>query len=499
MTEVVVTRSGPVVELTLDRPAKKNAPTFPMYEALPVDSALAAVLPEGSLFAVGGRVRDELRGGLLGARVAAKDLDYVVTGLPADELERRLRSLGKVDLVGAAFAVFKVTFEGRTIDVALPRREKSTGQGHRDFLIESGPDIPLEDDLSRRDFRMNMIARALPSGNIVDPYGGADDIRESRIDILAERTFEEDPLRMLRAAQFAARFEYEATDRTREAMASAAPLAGTISAERLGDELTKLLRLAIRPSVGLELLRETGVLAHLWPEFLEGYGMEQNEWHAYDVYHHNLYTADAVPPGDLVLRLAALLHDVGKARTKDGPRFYRHEHVGAEMAREMLVRLRFPNEVVREVRELVKHHMYAADPQLEPKSLRRFVRRIGVAALESHSAFRAAEDADAAARVVLEQAGSHLRAAPVVDTHEQNPGHEQRRQREGDARAPDLDVDRRAGDYERNVDDERRPGLGDHARRIAAGGLGLLAAAGAIAATSAAPAAKYPARPACPS
>lgn len=362
-----------------------------MYELLPADRALAEVVPPGSLFAVGGRVRDELRREIEGVPVALKDLDYVVTGVPADRLEELLRGIGRVDLVGASFAVFKVTFDGRTVDVALPRRERSLGSGHRDFAVESGPRIPLEDDLARRDFRMNMIARALPSGEIVDPYGGEQDIRARRIDILTPRTFEEDPLRMLRAAQFSARFGYRLTGATRAAMTAAAPLARTVSAERVADEFTKLLVQAPKPSAGFELLRETGVLAQVWPELLEGLGVEQNEWHAYEVYRHNLETLDAVPPGDLVLRLAALLHDVGKPRTKDGPHFYRHEQVGADMARVMLGRLRFSNEVVDTAEHLVRQHMYVADPDLSDAAIRRFIRRIGVAHLDRQFALRAAD------------------------------------------------------------------------------------------------------------
>ena len=106
--------------------------------------------------------------------------------------------------------------------MALPRRERSTGTGHREFTIESGPEISLEDDLRRRDFRMNMIARRIDDEAIVDPYGGVADIQAARIDIVDEVTFREDPLRLLRAAQFAARFEFSPTDRTRAAMEAAA-------------------------------------------------------------------------------------------------------------------------------------------------------------------------------------------------------------------------------------------------------------------------------------
>jgi len=236
-----------------------------------------------------------------------------------------------------------------------------------------------------------MIARALPSGELVDPHGGEADIRARRIDVLSERAFEEDPLRMLRAAQFAARFEYEPTERTRAAMTAAAPLIATVSAERMADEFTKLFVLARKPSIGVELLRETGVLQYVWPELLEGVGVEQNQWHAYDCYRHTLATLDAAPPGDLVVRLAALLHDVGKPRTKDGPHFYRHEQVGADMAREMLERLRFSNDVVDKVTHLVRQHMYVGDPELSDPALRRLIRRIGPENLDRQFAVRAAD------------------------------------------------------------------------------------------------------------
>jgi tRNA nucleotidyltransferase/poly(A) polymerase len=342
-----------------------------------LDERLAEALPDGSLFAVGGRVRDEIRAAIEGRVAPAADSDYVVVGVPLEDLVERLRSIGRVDLVGAAFSVIKLTASNETVDVALPRRERSVGTGHRDFAVQGGPDVPLEDDLARRDFRMNMVARALPSGNLVDPYDGAADIRARRIDILKAETFAEDPLRMLRAAQFSARFEFAVTPALREAMTAAAALVSTVSPERVHDELEKLLTMSARPSVGLELLRETGVLAHVWPELLEGVGVEQNEWHAYDVWHHALATIDASSPGDLTLRLAALFHDVAKPRTKDGPHFYRHEIVGAELGGAMLERYRFSNDVTATTRHLVRQHMYVADPELSDAGVRRFIRRVG--------------------------------------------------------------------------------------------------------------------------
>jgi putative nucleotidyltransferase with HDIG domain len=356
-----------------------------------VDAALARVLPAGSLFSVGGRVRDQVRATFEQVEERQKDLDYVVTSITLDELRGRLERVARVDLVGASFAVFKVTLDGATVDVALPRKERSTGPLHRDFDVHGGPEVTLEEDLARRDFRMNALARAIPSGEIVDPWGGIADIEARRIDIMSDGAFEEDPLRMLRAAQFAARFEYELTPRTLEAMRASARRAHSISGERIAEELAKLLVLARRPSIGLELLRRTGVLEQIAPELVEGVGVEQNEWHAYDVWQHAMATVDAAPSGDLVLRLAALLHDVGKPRTKQGPHFYRHEQVGAEMTREMLRRLRFSNEVIEDVGHLVRQHMYAADATLTDAALRRSIRRIGPSYVDRQFALRHAD------------------------------------------------------------------------------------------------------------
>ena len=362
----------------------------------PLDDVLIAALPQAAVYAVGGRVRDEFRQRLEAIERPPKDLDYVVTGIPADALLRALETVGRVDVVGASFAVLKFRHAAGEADIALPRRERSTGVGHKEFAVEAGPEIPLEDDLGRRDFRMNTIARRVSDDAVVDPYGGIADIRAGRIDIVAESAFSDDPLRMLRAAQFASRFGYHLTERTAAAMTAAAALIGSVSGERIGEEFAKLMS-ARAPSIGIEILRGTGILAQLWPELLEGLGVDQNDWHAYDVYHHNLATLDAAPPGDLTLRLAALLHDIGKPRTaapRDdgrGNTFYQHEHVGAEMVQAMLARLRLPNETVETVVHLVRQHMYAADPDALDRTVRRFIRRIGPEHLERLFALRCAD------------------------------------------------------------------------------------------------------------
>ncbi len=366
-----------------------------MVDVSAIDRRLAGALPPGSLFAVGGRVRDEIRADGDGVPRPAKDLDYVVTGVTLKELVARLATIGRADVVGTSFAVVKTTIAGATVDVALPRRERSTGLGHREFLVEAGPDVPLYDDLARRDFRMNMLARRIGDGELLDPYGGVADIRARRIDLLRPAAFVEDPLRMLRACQFAARFDFGIAAATLATMRAAAPSVGTVSAERLRDELAKFLTLATRPSLGLRAMLEGDIIARVLPEVAAGIGISQNAFHAYDVFEHNLQTLDAVPVGDLTLRIAALLHDVAKPQTRtvapDGTHFYGHENVGAELATALLERLRFPRALITEVAALVKHHMYGANPELDAKALRRFVRRIGAERLERQFALRAAD------------------------------------------------------------------------------------------------------------
>src|SRR5579872_101363 len=361
-----------------------------MRTKAPLDDLLVQALGPGRVFAVGGRVRDEVLQDLGKAEGLSVDSDYLVRGVPHDEIVRTIGSLGSAELVGASFGVIKFTRDGLTVDIALPRRERSSGVHHRDFVVESAPDIPLEEDLARRDFRMNMMARDRATGELIDPYGGLDDLKAGRLDALKDEAFLEDPLRILRGAGFAARFELQTTGRTRQAMREAASLTHTVAPERIADELSKLLTKARRPSIGIELLREVGALAEIMPELLEGWGVDQNEFHRFTVYYHALRTCDETPP-DLALRLAALLHDVGKPRTKSGPHFYRHELVGEEMAKTILARLRFPNEVIQTVTHLVRHHMFASDDSLTDAAVRRFIHRVGPGRVDALFSLRCAD------------------------------------------------------------------------------------------------------------
>jgi len=356
-----------------------------------IDEVVRALVkdPERA-YVVGGAVRDELLAEMGRATQDHVDRDYVVTGVDVDDLLGRLRSYGRAELVGSAFGVIKFVYAGATADVALPRRETSTGTAHRAFAVQSAPDIGIAADLGRRDFTVNMLARDLRSGEILAPFGGRADLRAGRLQIVNRRAFEEDPLRILRGAQLAARFALTPTPEAAGAMQAAGGLIRTVAPERMAYELTKLLTLSARPSAGFEILREAEALEHVLPELLEGWGVWQNDFHAYTVYYHSLACCDAAPQS-LVPRLAALLHDVGKPRTKDGDHFYRHEQVGAALAREALVRLRFGSDVVERVCRLVERHMYVADDGLSDAAVRRFVRRIGPQHLEDLFQLRAAD------------------------------------------------------------------------------------------------------------
>ena len=354
------------------------------------------ILDTGELYRVGGAVRDRL----LGIATIA-DSDFLVRGIPAAGVESILARHGTWSRVGKAFGVYKFVPHGASVavDIVFPRREKSTGVGHRDFDIQFDPTLPVADDLARRDFTINAIAERLPDGLIVDPFHGSIDIERRVLRMIFPRAFDEDPLRILRGARFAARFGLAIDGATRSAMTAACGLLATVSAERLQDEFTKTLTQCERPSRALDLLHEVGSLAAVLPELDRCAGVEQNEYHPDDVYWHTLKTCDAAPRERLLVRWAALLHDIGKVDTRqtidDGARarvvFYGHEIVGAEAAEAVLSRLRYSNEFVSSCRHLVREHMYRYESTWKDSTVRRFMARIGDVALDDLMALREAD------------------------------------------------------------------------------------------------------------
>ncbi len=338
------------------------------------------ILRRGRIYEVGGVVRDRF----LTQEVPVKDRDYLVTGIRYDDLTALLRQYGKVDLVGKSFGVIKFTQRRtsgyHTFDISLPRREHSTGVGHKDFAVTYDPSIPVETDLARRDFTINAMAWALDSDSLVDPLNGMADLRNRQIRMTSEDSFTEDPLRMLRAIQFAARFEFSIEAQTFAAIKRHSQLITTVSAERIAEELNKLLTLSMRPSDGFRLMHECGLLAQILPELEACVGVEQpGGYHRYDVYEHILRTIDATQP-KLRLRLAALFHDIRKPQHRrlvdDGATFYGHEAGGARASIDIMNRLRYSKELSADVALLVDRHMFTTE--VTDKGLRRLIRRVGL-------------------------------------------------------------------------------------------------------------------------
>jgi tRNA nucleotidyltransferase (CCA-adding enzyme) len=356
----------------------------------PLHSWERALTGEGSLYLVGGIVRDIL----LGVTEDSPDTDYVACGIEYERLVSLLEPYGRTHLVGKSFGVIKFDApDGVTVDISLPRTEISTGEGHRDFAVRHDPSLPIETDLERRDFTINSMALGLRDDRLVDPMGGRKDLEERLLRVNRESSFLEDPLRMLRGVQFKARFDLSVELETRLLMEKHADLLGTVSVERVREELDKLM-LAKCPSDGFVLMHETGLLRKVLPELEETWGVEQNEFHPDDVFFHSVKSCDEAPPRHVV-RWAALLHDIDKPKMKrvvDGRTvFYRHQEEGAETARRILERLRFPADFTRRVSLLVEQHMFNITDEWSDGALRRFVAKVGRENLQDLYALRIAD------------------------------------------------------------------------------------------------------------
>ena len=245
----------------------------------------------------------------------------------------------------------------------------------------------LEDDLKRRDFTINAIAYSPSENRLVDPYNGQSDIKDSIVKAVGEPSerFNEDALRMMRAVRLASQLGFSVEHATSEAIAANAALMEHIAVERIQQELTKLL-VSREPMIGVALLERLGLLPYVLPELTEGIGIEQNGDHIYDVWEHNLRTLQHAADNEwsLELRLAALLHDVGKPATREWSEerndytFYGHDVVGAKISTKALSRLKYSKDTVNTVRTLVRHHMFFSDPdQITLSAVRRIIARVG--------------------------------------------------------------------------------------------------------------------------
>ncbi|MFG3549165.1 CCA tRNA nucleotidyltransferase [Streptomyces sp. NPDC047725] len=363
--------------------AQPSAVSEPLRVA-PVADDLARRFQEAgfSLALVGGSVRDALLGRL------GNDLDFTTDARPQDVLKIVRPWADAVWEVGIAFGTVGAQKDGYQIEVTTYRSE-AYDRTSRKPEVSYGDSI--EEDLVRRDFTVNAMAVALPEKEFIDPYRGLDDLaaRLLRTPGTPEESFSDDPLRMMRAARFAAQLDFDVAPEVVTAMKDMADRIGIVSAERVRDELNKLV-LSAHPRKGLTLLVDTGLAAHVLPE-LPALRLERDEHHRHkDVYDHTLIVLEQAMAletegPDLVLRLAALLHDIGKPRTrrfeKDGRvSFHHHEVVGAKMTKKRMTALKYSNDLVKDVSRLVELHLrfhgYGTGEWTD-SAVRRYVRDAG--------------------------------------------------------------------------------------------------------------------------
>lgn len=341
-------------------------------------------------YVVGGSLRDVL----LGREAADWDL-------ATDARPERLVEL----LHGAAyenrFGTVALRREGGVHEITTFRSEHEYADFRRPHRFEFGDTIEI--DLARRDFTVNAMAwghptppepgRPVPERAFVDPYEGLGDLRARRLRAVGEPVarFEEDALRMVRAVRLAATLEFEVEPLTLAAIRDRADLARHLSGERIAAELEKLLA-APRPSTGLRLMADTGLLAVISPDLARQRGIAQSKISGEDLWDHTLRTVDAAPADRPVVRLAALLHDLGKPATSSDGRFIGHETVGADLARALLHRLRFPRTTQERLVLLVRQHMFDYKSTWSDAAVRRFIMRVGSHGIDELFALRAADN-----------------------------------------------------------------------------------------------------------
>lgn len=341
----------------------------------------------GQIYEVGGTLRDALLG------LPHKDKDLLVTGIPLEELLQLLSQYGHVQKVGKSFGVIKFQPKDANseFDIALPRIEKSTGSGHRDFQVDFDPFIPVEQDLARRDFTINAMARNLQSGEIIDPFHGQKDLESKLLKMVFKNTFREDPLRLLRGIQFAARFQFNFDSDTLAEMKQDSALIKTVSAERVIEEIRKLMT-APKPSVGFWWMRETDLLRHIFPEVQGMIGTPQPKKHGGDVFEHTMKVLDAArlhpdvaSAGDLELVFSALFHDTGKPATavfsdeKGDMTFHGHQIISKRIWLKWMKRYKASMIGIdgERVARLIDNHMFETKSFYSDRAIRRFINKIG--------------------------------------------------------------------------------------------------------------------------
>jgi tRNA nucleotidyltransferase (CCA-adding enzyme) len=331
------------------------------------------------VWCVGGAVRDVILAQLRGTdKNPSGDWDLASSATP-DQIMRLFR---RVVPSGIKHGTVTVLIGDHAFEVTTLRGERGYEDGRHPSQVVFLENIV--DDLARRDFTINAIAYDPTNHDVIDPYGGINDIHAECIRAVGDPAvrFAEDGLRVLRAARFSATLEMKIAPETLAAIRPSLASYSKVSAERIRDEWVKALK-ARQPSRAFRIMQEQGLLQITAPELELTYGCVQNRYHRYDVWEHTLQALDGLPASSVALRLAALLHDVGKPTTRaihpqNGDyTFHRHEFVGSSIARDMLRRMRFPNEIREQVTALVEHHVVAYDSNWTDAAVRRWLNRVG--------------------------------------------------------------------------------------------------------------------------
>ncbi len=327
---------------------------------------------------VGGRVRDCIMARLSSGHRLEQEGDWdIATNARPEQVQRLFR---RVIPTGIEHGTVTVLVNKVGYEVTTFRAEADYRDGRRPGAVAFLDDVTA--DLARRDFTVNAIAYDPLTDRIVDPFGGIDDIRAELLRAVGKPSerFAEDGLRVLRAARFAATLHFAIEPATEAAIEPSLDSYRKVSAERIRDEWFKAMK-ATAPSRAFEVMRAHGMLAITAPELMEAVGCEQNRHHVYDVWGHTMACMDACPKSP-VLRVAGLLHDVGKPRSRElsdktgDYTFYNHELIGARMARPMLERLRFSNSERDHIVGLVRHHLICYSDEWSDAAVRRWLRRV---------------------------------------------------------------------------------------------------------------------------
>jgi len=343
---------------------------------------------------VGGALRDFY------LNIESKDFDIEVYNIDSlDTLAKVLSKFGPVNLVGKSFGVIKLKVNESEYDFSMPRREQKVAKGHRGFSVEVDGSLSFSEAAKRRDFTINAMGYDIVKKTLLDPYGGLRDLEQKRLHIVDKKSFVEDPLRVYRALQFAARFEFNLSKDT-FALCKELVDGGALEElpkERIWEEFKKLLLKAKKPSIGLKLLRELGILKY-FPELKALIGVKQEpSYHPEgDVWTHTLMVVDEMAKlksgdekEDLILLLAALCHDFGKPLTTkviDGKiRAFNHEEAGVEPTKRFLKRLTNQKDLINEVAKLVKYHlrpMQLFNGGAKASAIRRLATKVDIKLLE---------------------------------------------------------------------------------------------------------------------